>query len=49
MSIAYLDYIVDEESFRLETLSSHSHYLAQLPLKSEKELEGNADGKGGKV
>ncbi|KAG1151437.1 hypothetical protein G6F37_001754 [Rhizopus arrhizus] len=34
-----MDYIVDEEQFRLETLSSHIQYLAQLPLESEKELE----------
>ncbi|EIE83866.1 hypothetical protein RO3G_08571 [Rhizopus delemar RA 99-880] len=34
-----MDYIVDEEQFRLETLSSHTQYLAQLPLESEKELE----------
>ncbi|CEG71396.1 hypothetical protein RMATCC62417_07143 [Rhizopus microsporus] len=30
-----MDYIVDEEQFRLETLSSHTQYLAQLPLESE--------------
>ncbi|KAG1170467.1 hypothetical protein G6F70_009073 [Rhizopus microsporus] len=34
-----MDYIVDEEQFRLETLSSHTQYLAQLPLESEKEVE----------
>ncbi|KAG1135159.1 hypothetical protein G6F37_012923 [Rhizopus arrhizus] len=34
-----MDYIVDEEQFRLETLSSHTQYLAQLALKSEKEIE----------
>jgi hypothetical protein len=34
-----MDYIVDEEQFRLETLSSHTQYLAQLILESEKELE----------
>ncbi|KAL1932186.1 hypothetical protein VTP01DRAFT_9242 [Rhizomucor pusillus] len=33
------DCIVDEEQFRLETLSSLTQYLAQLPLKSEKEIE----------
>lgn len=34
-----MDYVVDEEQFRLETLSSHTQYLAQLPLESEKEVE----------
>ncbi|KAG1443306.1 hypothetical protein G6F56_010721 [Rhizopus delemar] len=34
-----MDYIVDEEQFRLETLSSHTQYLAQLPLESEDEVE----------
>lgn len=34
-----MDYIVDEEQFRLETLSSHTQYLAQLPPESEKEIE----------
>ena len=34
-----MDYIVDEEQFRLETLTSHTQYLAQLPLESEKEVE----------
>ncbi|CEJ01779.1 hypothetical protein RMCBS344292_15800 [Rhizopus microsporus] len=34
-----MDYIVDEEQFRLETLSSHTQYLAQLPLESEKGIE----------
>ena len=34
-----MDYIVDEEQFRLETLSSHIQYLAQLPLESEKVIE----------
>ena len=34
-----MDYIVDEEPFRLETLSSHTQYLAQLPLKSEKRID----------
>ncbi|KAG1190938.1 hypothetical protein G6F35_013852 [Rhizopus arrhizus] len=34
-----MDYIADEEQFRLETLSSHTQYLAQLALKSEKEIE----------
>ncbi|KAG1283673.1 hypothetical protein G6F66_010859 [Rhizopus arrhizus] len=34
-----MGYIVDEEQFCLETLSSHTQYLAQLPLESEKELE----------
>ncbi|CEG81694.1 hypothetical protein RMATCC62417_15859 [Rhizopus microsporus] len=34
-----MDYIVDEEQFRLETLSSHTQYLAQLPLESEKRIE----------
>ncbi|CEG82112.1 hypothetical protein RMATCC62417_16234 [Rhizopus microsporus] len=34
-----MDYIVDEEQFRLETLSSHTQYLAQLPLESEKVIE----------
>ncbi|KAG1137718.1 hypothetical protein G6F37_010968 [Rhizopus arrhizus] len=34
-----MDYIVDEEQFRLETLSSHTQYLAQLPLEIEKGIE----------
>ncbi|KAG1549865.1 hypothetical protein G6F46_002733 [Rhizopus delemar] len=34
-----MDYIVDEEQFRLETLSSHTQYLAQLPLENEKAIE----------
>ncbi|KAG0741370.1 hypothetical protein G6F57_001031 [Rhizopus arrhizus] len=34
-----MDYIIDEEQFRLETLSSHTQYLVQLPLASEKEVE----------
>ncbi|KAG1271433.1 hypothetical protein G6F66_013579 [Rhizopus arrhizus] len=34
-----MDYIVDEEQFRLETLSSHTQYLAQRPLESEKIVE----------
>ncbi|EIE91731.1 hypothetical protein G6F46_006086 [Rhizopus delemar] len=34
-----MDYIVDEEQFRHETLSSHTQYLVQLALKSEKEVE----------
>lgn len=34
-----MDYIVDEEQFRFETLSSHTQYLAQLPLESEKLIE----------
>ena len=34
-----MDYIVDEEQFRLETLTSHTQYLAQLPLESEKERQ----------
>jgi hypothetical protein len=29
-----MDYIVDEEQFRFGTLSSHTQYLAQLPLES---------------
>ncbi|KAL1926512.1 hypothetical protein VTP01DRAFT_5633 [Rhizomucor pusillus] len=34
-----MDYIVDEEQFRLETLNSHTQYSAQLPLESEKKPE----------
>ncbi|ORE09280.1 hypothetical protein BCV72DRAFT_302873 [Rhizopus microsporus var. microsporus] len=34
-----MDYIVDEEQFRLETLSSHTQYLDQLHLESEKMIE----------
>ncbi|KAG1452272.1 hypothetical protein G6F55_008764 [Rhizopus delemar] len=34
-----MDYIVDEEQFRLETLSSHTQYLAQMPQESERETE----------
>jgi hypothetical protein len=34
-----MDYIVDEDQFRLETLSSHTQYSAQLPLESEKMIE----------
>ncbi len=34
-----MNYIVDEEQFSLETLSSHTQYLAQLPLESEKMTE----------
>ncbi|KAG1163202.1 hypothetical protein G6F37_001443 [Rhizopus arrhizus] len=34
-----MDYIVDEEQFRLETLSSHTQYLAQRSLESEKIVE----------
>ncbi|OAD67335.1 hypothetical protein PHYBLDRAFT_63665 [Phycomyces blakesleeanus NRRL 1555(-)] len=34
-----IDYIVDEEQFRLETLSSHTQYLSQLPLESEKRID----------
>jgi hypothetical protein len=33
------DYIVDEEQFRLETLSSYTQYSAQLPPEGEKEIE----------
>ncbi|KAG1426555.1 hypothetical protein G6F58_001425 [Rhizopus delemar] len=32
-----MDYIVDEEQFRLETLGSHTQYLAQRPLAIEEE------------
>ncbi|KAI9271905.1 hypothetical protein BDA99DRAFT_602624 [Phascolomyces articulosus] len=32
-----MDYIVDEEQFRLQTSSSHTQYLVQQPLESEKE------------
>ncbi|ORE04358.1 hypothetical protein BCV72DRAFT_313114 [Rhizopus microsporus var. microsporus] len=34
-----MNYIVDEEQFRLEMLNSHTQYLAQLSLASEKEVE----------
>ncbi|EPB81423.1 hypothetical protein HMPREF1544_11858 [Mucor circinelloides 1006PhL] len=34
-----IDYIVEEEQFRLETLSSHTQYLDQLHLESEKLIE----------
>ncbi|OAD74144.1 Homeodomain-like DNA binding domain-containing transcription factor [Phycomyces blakesleeanus NRRL 1555(-)] len=34
-----MDYIVHEEQFRLETLSSHTQYLSQLPLESEKRID----------
>lgn len=34
-----VDYIVDEEQFHLETLSSHTQYLSQLPLENEKVIE----------
>lgn len=34
-----MDYIVYEKQFRLEMLSSHTQYLARLPLKYEKEVE----------
>jgi transposase len=34
-----VDYIIDEEQFRLETLSSHTQYLSQLPLESEKRID----------
>ncbi|ORE09951.1 hypothetical protein BCV72DRAFT_316834, partial [Rhizopus microsporus var. microsporus] len=34
-----MDYIVDEEQFRLGTLSFHTQYLAQLPLESENVIE----------
>ncbi|KAG1141341.1 hypothetical protein G6F37_008402 [Rhizopus arrhizus] len=34
-----MDYIVDEEQFRLETLSFHTQYLAQLPLVDEEIIE----------
>ncbi|KAG1137624.1 hypothetical protein G6F37_011072 [Rhizopus arrhizus] len=34
-----MDYIFDEEQFRLETLSSHTQYLAQLPLERVKIVE----------
>ena len=34
-----MDYIVDEEQFHLETLSSHTQYLARLPLEREKERQ----------
>ena len=34
-----MGYIVDEEQFRLKTLSSHTQYLAQLPLESERMVE----------
>ncbi|CEG82070.1 hypothetical protein RMATCC62417_16194 [Rhizopus microsporus] len=34
-----MDYIVDEEQFRLGTLCSHTQYLAQLLLESEKRIE----------
>ncbi|CEG66918.1 hypothetical protein RMATCC62417_03417 [Rhizopus microsporus] len=34
-----MDYIVDEEQFRLETLGSHTQYLAQRPLAIEEEEE----------
>ncbi|KAI7861816.1 hypothetical protein BDF14DRAFT_1863550 [Spinellus fusiger] len=33
------DYIVDEEQFPLKTLNSHKQYLAQLALKSKKEIK----------
>ncbi|KAG1440623.1 hypothetical protein G6F56_011845 [Rhizopus delemar] len=33
-----IDYIVDEEQFRLETLSSHTQYLAQ-PASGEREKD----------
>ncbi|KAG1140234.1 hypothetical protein G6F37_007192 [Rhizopus arrhizus] len=36
-------YIVDEDQFRLEALSSHTQYLAQLPLVSEKVIEAMQD------
>ncbi|KAG1426527.1 hypothetical protein G6F58_001440 [Rhizopus delemar] len=47
-----MDYIVDEEQFHLEALSSHIQYLAQLPLERvkiveamqvEKELQPDSD------
>ncbi|KAG0734541.1 hypothetical protein G6F57_002559 [Rhizopus arrhizus] len=38
-----MDYIVDEAQFRLEALSSHTQYLAQLPLESEKVIEAMQD------
>ncbi|ORX43348.1 hypothetical protein DM01DRAFT_1295990 [Hesseltinella vesiculosa] len=34
-----MDYIVDEDQFRLETLSSHTQYLAQRPLENGKMAE----------
>jgi hypothetical protein len=34
-----VDYIVDEEQFRLEMLNFHTQYLAQLPSENEKEIE----------
>ncbi|RCH99018.1 hypothetical protein CU098_006456, partial [Rhizopus stolonifer] len=34
-----MDYIVDKEHFCLETLNSHTQYLAQLSLRSERESE----------
>ncbi|CEI99688.1 hypothetical protein RMCBS344292_13770 [Rhizopus microsporus] len=34
-----MDYIVDEGQISLETLSSHTQYLAQQSLESEKEIE----------
>ncbi|CEP13597.1 hypothetical protein [Parasitella parasitica] len=34
-----IDYIVDEEQFCLKTLSSHTQYLDQLHLESEKMIE----------
>ncbi|KAG0907558.1 hypothetical protein G6F33_010465 [Rhizopus arrhizus] len=39
------DYIVDEEQFRLETLSPHTQYLAQLPSRERERNRGNAGGK----
>ena len=42
-------YIVDEDQFRLEILSSHTQHLAQ-PASGERERNrDNADGTGGKV
>lgn len=34
-----VDYIIDKEQFRLETLNSHTQYLDQLPLESEKRID----------
>ncbi|KAG1139335.1 hypothetical protein G6F37_010515 [Rhizopus arrhizus] len=34
-----MDYIVDEKRFCLETLSSHTQYLAQQPLEGDKVTE----------
>ncbi|OAD79209.1 hypothetical protein PHYBLDRAFT_139244 [Phycomyces blakesleeanus NRRL 1555(-)] len=34
-----MDYTIDEEQFRLETLSSPTQYFAQFPLESENKVE----------